>query len=335
MPVPAGSLQPSPSGAGYRPSRVRAREGGVAIVTLPDRAVPWPEGSRARMSGAVFLGIDHLVVAVADPDRAAGEIEATLGLRVAEGGRHATQGTFNRLVWLGDTFIELIGVFDRALAERSWIGRPTLAAIDAGGAAAWSLATWAIASDSLDADVARLRGQGADLSLPLAGERLRPDGRVVRWRLAAPGSLGPLEPPFLIEHAPDSAEWTAAERTARAADVHPIGGRVRLERLELGVPLADLSRVTRQYLRATGLRFRPSLAGRGARDATVGPHLVRLAPAGHGPAMPPSGAALAIGVRTAPVLVTIGLTVDGAEGRAADLHGVRFELRGTGPSRGD
>lgn len=293
----------------------------------------------------MLLGIDHLVVAVADPDRAAAEIEAELGLRAAEGGRHETQGTFNRLVWLGDTFIELIGVFDRALAERSWIGRPTLAALDADGPAAWSLATWAIASDSLDTDAARLRGQGSDLGPPLPGERHRPDGRVVRWRLAAPGDLGPLEPPFLIEHAPDSAEWTAAERTARAGAIHPIGGPVRLERLELGVALADLSRLTRQYLRATGLRFRPSLAGRGARDATIGPHLVRLAPAVRGPAAHLGGGAPALVARGAaaqpggapldrgiPTLATIGLVVEGAEGRAADMHGVRFEVRGGAPS---
>ena len=62
------------------------------------------------------------------------------------GGRHETLGTFNRLVWLGDTYLELIGVFDRAIAERSWVGAPTVRALDAGG----GLATWAVATDDID-----------------------------------------------------------------------------------------------------------------------------------------------------------------------------------------
>ena len=90
-------------------------------------------------------------------------------------------GTFNRLVWLGDTYIELIGVFDRDLAAASWVGAPTLRALDTGG----GLATWAMASDDLDADVARLRAAGSALAEPVSGERRRHDGDIVRWRLSA------------------------------------------------------------------------------------------------------------------------------------------------------
>src|SRR5512140_1596858 len=113
----------------------------------------------------MLLGIDHLVIAVADPDRAAADLERDLGLEASGGGRHAALGTFNRLVWLGDSYLELIGVFDRALAEGSWIGAPTVRALDAGG----GLATWALASDALDRDVADLRSAGADLAEPIPG----------------------------------------------------------------------------------------------------------------------------------------------------------------------
>ena len=64
----------------------------------------------------MLLGIDHLVIAVRDPDAAAATMEADLGLAVTGGGRHEHAGTFNRLAFLGDTYLELIGVFDRALA---------------------------------------------------------------------------------------------------------------------------------------------------------------------------------------------------------------------------
>src|SRR5438445_9278040 len=120
----------------------------------------------------MLLGIDHVAIAAVDPDQAALEFEHVLGLRARGGGRHDTLGTFNRLIWLGDSYLELIGVFDRHLAERSWLGRPTLAALDHGG----GLATLALASDDLDGGVANLRAGGSRLAEPVTGERLRADG---------------------------------------------------------------------------------------------------------------------------------------------------------------
>ncbi len=178
------------------------------------------------------LHIDHLVLAVPGPDAAAAELEERLGLRATGGGRHDRLGTFNRIVWLGDSYLELIGVFDRALAERSWIGRPALRALERGG----GLATWAIATNSMDAAVVAGMLAGLAVEGPIDGERARPDGRLVRWRLATLGPLGPGEPPFLIEHDPTAAEWTPEERVERQNQGHPIGGAVRLAFLDLNVP---------------------------------------------------------------------------------------------------
>ena len=255
----------------------------------------------------MFLGIDHLVFAVPDPDAAADDVVRDLGLEATGGGRHEALGTHNRLVWLGDAYLELIGVFDRALAERSWIGMPTMRALDAGG----GLATWAIASDELDRDLAALRSLGADLLEPTLGERLRADGTTVRWRLAAPRRLGPADPPFLIEHDPDGAEWTPAERTARAEQRHPVGGPVQLEILELTVD--DVNATMQRFARAAGLRFRPSLTGGGSRDAVVGAQTFRLRPR--------RGAG-------AQATASIHLAVDGPiEPRTADLLGCHWVVR--------
>lgn len=211
----------------------------------------------------MLTGIDHLVVAVDDPDTAADQLGDRLGLEPGGGGRHDRLGTFNRLVWLGDTYIELIGVFDRDLAAASWVGAPTLRALDTGG----GLATWAMASDDLDADVARLRAAGSALAEPVSGERRRADGDIVRWRLSAQPTLGPDLPPFLIEHDMTAAEWTPDDRAVRAR------GSVRLAVLELGVD--DVNRALQANVRAVGLRARPSLAGGGARDSDVGRQVVR------------------------------------------------------------
>ncbi|MGZ8515199.1 MAG: VOC family protein [Candidatus Limnocylindrales bacterium] len=259
----------------------------------------------------MFLGVDHLVIAVTDPDGAAADLEHHLGLEATGGGRHEALGTFNRLVWLGDSYLELIGVFDRAVAEGSWVGAPTVRALDAGG----GLATWAIASDALDDDVARLRSTGADIGEPISGERIRPDGTVVRWRLATPRHLGPADPPFLIEHDPTAAEWSTDDRTVRAEQIHPLGGPVRLETLEL--PVDDLNAAIQRFTRAAGLRFRPSLAGGGARDATVASQTVRLLPRRDGS----TGAAMPA------IRLTVAAPV---EPRAAELLGCRWIVRATG-----
>ena len=220
----------------------------------------------------MFIGIDHLVIAVADPDYAATQLELEVGLKATGGGRHKTLGTFNRLVWLGDSYLELIGVFERTLAERSWLGRPTLQTLEQGG----GLATWAIATDSVWADVARLRVLGSDLSEPVGGERRRDDGAVIRWQFARPPLLGPTEPPFLIEHDLTGGEWTPSERAARLTLAHPLGGPVRLEGLELAVD--DVNRTSQRCGRTAGLGFRPSLVGGGSRDADVGVQFHRLRP---------------------------------------------------------
>lgn len=174
----------------------------------------------------MLLGIDHLVLAVPDPDAAAALLEEKLGLAPAAGGRHDALGTENRLVWLGDSYLELVGVFDEALAARGWLGPAVLAALGDGG----GLATWAVAVDDLDGHL----GWTADglLTGPIDGERRRPEDRLVRWRIARPEAIDPLTP-FVIEHDTTAAEWTADERGERAAQEHPVGGRVRLGSIEL------------------------------------------------------------------------------------------------------
>ena len=217
---------------------------------------------------AMLIGIDHLVIAVPDPDSAAADLAAALGLTPGGGGRHDRLGTYNRLIWLGDTYLELIGVFDAELAGESWVGAADAARprIRAGT----GLATWAVATDDIEGDLARLRATGSDLGPVQPGERTRPDGRVVTWRLAAAPTLEPAGPPFLIEHDPTSAEWTAADRAARAAEP------ARLTALEIGV--TDVAATTFRFLKTVGLRFRPSLQGGGARDADIGRQIVRIRP---------------------------------------------------------
>ncbi len=256
--------------------------------------------------------IDHVLIACPDPDEAAALFEARLGLQATGSGRHTALGTFNQLIWLGDSFIELIGIEARKLAEASWVGRPVLRAADAGG----GFAMWAAASSQVRAEVDRLRAGGSEIGEPIAGERVRPDGRIVRWTLAEAPTMGPLEPPFLIEHDLAAAEWSPAERAERAAQRHPIGGPVRFETLELPAP--NVAQATRRYLRTVGIGpFRPSLAGRGARDASIGPHTIRFVP----------GRSAGWPMATVHLRVTLPEATSGTELRDVELLGCRWLLR--------
>ncbi len=218
----------------------------------------------------MLLGIDHLVIAVADPDGAAAELEQRIGLAAGGGGRHPTWGTHNRLVWFGDTYAELIGVFDRTLAPSGAVSRAVVAALDRGAA---GLVTYALATDDAAADLARLRATGSDLTDLEARSRTRPDGEIVRWRAAFPASLGPTEPPFIVEHEPIGAEWGPDARAERARFRHPVGGPVRLRRLML--PVADAEAAAGRYRGALGIH----LAG-DPPEAGLGGQAIRLVDGG-------------------------------------------------------
>lgn len=201
----------------------------------------------------MLLGIDHLVIAVRSVEEAATELGGVLGLAFTGGGRHEGMGTYNRLAFLGDTYLELIGVFDRSLVAANpgfAVGTATVERLDSLGE---GLVTYALASSSIADDVARLQAEGSDVSAPVEGARTRPDGEVVRWWTAFPPALGPDRPPFLIEHELRGAEWGDEARAARAAFRHPVGGAVRLAALEL--PVAEPASVAERYGRDVGIAF--------------------------------------------------------------------------------
>ena len=255
----------------------------------------------------MILGIDHVVIAVRDLEAASGELPAGLGLEVVEGGRHLALGTRNALCWLGDSYLELLAVTDASLAARSWIGAPAIASLSGGG----GVATWALASDDLAADVRRLRAQGSSLIGPLPGERLRPDGRAERWLLALLPELAPDRPPFLIEHLAGSPEWHPDARRDRDERRHA-AGHVRLRRLE--IPVDDPGSVARSYRTELGLRASAADAAPAAATSAdsavvaVGVQSVVLRPAS-APARHP---------------VTIVLSSDVGSDRDVEMLGCRF-----------
>jgi hypothetical protein len=116
--------------------------------------------------------LDHVLIAVSDLAGAAREIAARYGLASIEGGRHPDWGTANRIVPLGETYLELIAVVDEAKAAESAVGR-WVAGARPGLARPLG---WAVRTRELDAQARRL-GLTAG-----AGSRAAPGGELLRWR---------------------------------------------------------------------------------------------------------------------------------------------------------
>ena len=142
------------------------------------------------------MEIDHVLMAVAGLDQGAERLEKELGLKVQAGGRHPGLGTVNRILPLGQQYLELIAVADPAEAATSRLGQRVTKSV-AGGR---TFVDWALRTDDLGALQDRLRGAGWELPPAWSGSRPRPDGMVLRWRTQdLDPSLDATVIPFVIE----------------------------------------------------------------------------------------------------------------------------------------
>ena len=136
-----------------------------------------------------MLRLDHVLLAVSDLDAAAARLLHEHGLDSAFGGEHQ-MGTANRIVPLGDAYLELIAVTNNDVADTNPFGRAVLTAAAGGD----GLLGWAVATDDI-ALTAKWIG-----SQPVAATRQRPDGVELRWRMAGiEGSLADRSLPFFLQ----------------------------------------------------------------------------------------------------------------------------------------
>ena len=95
-----------PEHAGVRREPLGRRGGGVP-------------GDRHRRA----MKLDHVIYGTSDLDAAQALVEHELGLEVHPGGHHVGQGTHNRIVPLGNAYLELLAIDDPEEAAASPIGR--------------------------------------------------------------------------------------------------------------------------------------------------------------------------------------------------------------------
>lgn len=165
-----------------------------------------------------MLVFDHIAISAASLEAGVAAVEAALGVALAGGGQHPHMATHNRLLGLGDLYLEVIAadpdaprpVWPRWFDLDNFAGNPRPT-------------NWVARSENLIADLA-LTPDGTGIPVELQrGE--------YRWTMAVPadGKL-PFDGGF-----PALIQWHGALHPARAL---PESG-VRLTRLEIAHPAAD------------------------------------------------------------------------------------------------
>ena len=187
---------------------------------------------------------DHVVIAVHDVAEAT-RIYRALGFSVRPGGRHPGHGTENAIVRFGLDYLELLAVVDSDEAHTGGLDAPALQEFlrrRPGG-----IVGYALASDDIDGDAARVRAFGLPVEGPFSMRRVRPDGSVLSWKLAVPGTTPWRRPwPFLIQWDTPDAE--------RLADEHIVQQPNSVTGISsLTVALTDLEATVNLYQSGLGL----------------------------------------------------------------------------------
>jgi hypothetical protein len=166
--------------------------------------------------------LDHILLAVRDLDSAAQYLGSEHGLTSYVGGSHPGWGTANRIVPLGSSYLELIAVVDDRVAAASDVGRWVADGASDRGAPIG----WAVRPHDLDATARRLGLTAHD------GSRERPDGVLLRWRMAGiERALREPHLPFFIEWKDHATTYPGLELAldARIVSIAMEGDSARLE----------------------------------------------------------------------------------------------------------
>jgi hypothetical protein len=272
---------------------------------------------------------DHLVIAVRDLASASDRLHS-LGFEVRPGGEHPGEGTHNAIVRFGLEYIELLAIHDEAEARAGRLGGSALVEYLRGHG--WGLAGYALATDDIAGDAARLTAIGMPVVGPFAMSRQRPDGSSLAWRLLIPHGTPWRRPwPFLIQWETPDSERLAVEQPG----THPNGVSGVLGAL---VTARDLAATAVLYERRLGLLRSPApgLEGFGAVFSAGATFVALGAQADVAPTQPDEGVYSVTLAAPNPAVTAAWLADHGATlaredesptpRYALDLDGVRFVL---------
>ncbi len=191
----------------------------------------------------MLTAIDHIIIGVNDLERATTVFSQQLGLAVSGGGIHPSGGTANRIIVIGDTYLELLMVRAPAEAEPAVLERL---------AQGEGYLNFVLASDTIEADSRAMARRGVAIIGPTPGALRAADGRTRGW------SRTNIERPVLAQHYPFIIQHDSAgeERRYRLAGwstppEHPLGAT---KVLSATIAVADLGEAARRFQHVYGLQ---------------------------------------------------------------------------------
>ncbi|MFD1067928.1 VOC family protein [Oceanobacillus locisalsi] len=165
---------------------------------------------------------DHLVHFVDNPEEARDELK-NLGLHAVDGGKHDNGGTYNTLSHFGLSYIELIGVFDKELADQP-AEKYSLRDTFQKDQYASGLSRIALRSSNLEQEAERLKLLGLEVIGPVPLGRKKPDGSMINWKLLFAGNPEEeLTLPFFIEWEETDKERRQSLEEQGTIATHPKG----------------------------------------------------------------------------------------------------------------
>jgi catechol 2,3-dioxygenase-like lactoylglutathione lyase family enzyme len=201
----------------------------------------------------MLTALDHIIIGVNNLEQATKTFGEKLGLIARGGGIHPVGGTANRIILIGDTYLELITVRAPAEAQQSILDRLSKGE---------GYLNFVLSSNDIEADSAALRGRGVSITGPTPGQLKAPDGRTRGW------SRVDIECPDLAQHYPFLIQHDSAgeERRYRLAGwatppAHPLGA---IKVLSVTIAVADLEEATSRFQHIYGLH--PSAPFSGEAD---------------------------------------------------------------------
>ena len=198
----------------------------------------------------MLIGLDHIIIGVNNLDEATSIFDQQLGLAVSGGGIHPSGGTANRIIVIGDTYLELITVRTPAEAQQSLLER--LAKGD-------GYLNFVLSSNDIVADSEAMKRRGIAVLGLVAGQLVAADGRVRGWsRVDVERAELAQHYPFIIQH-----DSTGEERRFRLAGwsvppEHPLGVK---KILSTTIAVADLRGAASRFQHIYGLQPSDSFTG--------------------------------------------------------------------------
>jgi len=198
----------------------------------------------------MLTAIDHIIIGVNNLDNAATLFSQKLGLASSGGGIHPTAGTANRIIVIGDTYLELIAIHNPAEAQQSMLDR---LAIHEG------YLNFVLASSDIEADSTALINRSILVHGPTPGLLMTDDGRARGWsrtNIESPDLAQRY--PFIIQH-----DSSGEERRFRLAGwtippEHALGvTQIR----STTIAVANLAEATQRFQNIYGLQPSDSFTG--------------------------------------------------------------------------